>query len=301
MRKVAIVVLFLFAAAAVAGCSSRNEESAGTTAGGGGEGAVADKARGTSVGSARQAVGGGSSAAPQVRLSVPEVGPQIVKTASLRLSIKRGDFDATIEEAGSIAAGLGGFVVSSSASQGSEQRLVRGTIVVRVPARSYDDAISSLRALGKVDARSENGQDVSQEFVDLQARIRQLQAVESQLLELLDDANTVGAALAVQRQLSEVQLQLEQARGRLQYLDDQVAFATISLAIHERIVAVPKTENGGFGILDAWSKAGHGFLTVIGWTFVVLATAAPLILLLVAAFFLGRALIGSPRLRRRPV
>jgi hypothetical protein len=300
MRKVANVVLFLLAAATIVGCSSRNEEAAGTTAGGGGEGAaVADKARGTSFGAAGHVAGGG--AVPQVRSSVPEVGSQIVKTASLRLSIKRGEFDATIDDVGSIAAGLGGSVVSSSASQGSEQRLVRGTIVVRVPARSYEEAISSLRALGKVEARNENGQDVSQEFVDLQARIRQLQAVESQLLELLDDANTVGAALAVQRQLSEVQLQLEQARGRLQYLDDQVAFATISLAIHERIVAAPKTENGGFGILDAWSKAGHGFLTVIGWTFVVLATAAPLILLLVVAFFLGRALIGSPRLRRRPV
>ena len=301
MRKLVVIVLFVLAAGAVAGCSSGNEEgAAGSTSGSGEAVAPAADVAEDAFGTGRKVGGGGSASPAQVRSSLPEVGPQIVKTASLRVSVKRGDFDATIDEAGSIAAGLGGFVVSSSASQGSEQRLVRGTIVVRVPARSYDDAIGSLRALGKVEARTEQGQDVSQEFVDLEARVRQLQAVESQLLELLDRADTVGAALAVQRQLSEVQLQLEQARGRLQYLDDQVAFATISLAVHERILAAPKSENGGFGIVDAWSKAGHGFLAVIGWTFVVLATAAPVVLLLGLAFLLVRSLVRNPRLRRRP-
>jgi hypothetical protein len=100
----------------------------------------------------------------------------------------------------------------------------------------------------------------------------------------------VGAALAVQEQLSQVQLELEQARGRLQYLDDQVAFATISLGIHERLVPVAtKKDEGGFRIVEAWSKAASGFLAVLGWTFVVLATAAPIVLVLALAFLLGRA------------
>jgi hypothetical protein len=210
-------------------------------------------------------------------------------------------FDETVLEARSIATALGGFVVDSSASQGPAQRLVGGTLVIRVPARSYGDAIESLQALGRVEARTESGQDVSQEYVDLRARIRQLQAVESQLLELLDRADTVGAALAVQERLSQVQLELEQARGRLQYLDDRVAFATISLAIHERLVPVPAAGHDGFGIVDAWSKAGHGFLAVIGWTFVVVATAAPIVLLVVLALLLVRmGLRGRPTWLRRP-
>jgi hypothetical protein len=230
-------------------------------------------------------------ASPSSGVSVPEIGPKIVQTGSLRLSVRSGRFDDAIDEARSISAGLGGFVVSSSASQGSFQRLVRGTLVVRVPARSYAEAMKSFAALGRVEGRQESGQDVSQEYVDLGARVRQLEAVEAQLLQLLDRAKTVGAALAVQRELSQIQLELEQAKGRLNYLDDQVAFATISLDVHERLIGAKKTGGGGrFGIVDAWSKAADGFLAVIGWTFVVVATAAPLLILIALGLLLARVL-----------
>jgi Domain of unknown function (DUF4349) len=283
MRKLGTIVLLVLALAFAAGCTSDNEDEAGGAGGGGTAPAAAEDSA-----SLRDTGGGNAAVGDPVPSTVPPVGPQVVQTASLRLAVERGEFDAAIDEAGSVAAGLGGFVVSSTASQGSEKRLVRGTIVVRVPSGSYDEAIEALRSLGKVEARTESGQDVSQEFVDLGARIRHLQAVESQLLTLLDRANTVAAALAVQRQLSQVQLELERARGRLQYLDDRVAFATISLEIHELVLPVAEKEDGGFGIVEAWKKAGQGFLAVIGWTFVVLATAAPIVLLLALAFLLGR-------------
>lgn len=297
MGKLVTIVLLALALAVAAGCTSGgDDQSAGGGGGSAGPAAVEDSA-------SKEASGGGDLAvAEPLPSTVPEVGPQVVQTAALRVAVKRGEFDGAIDEAGSIAAGLGGFVVSSSASQGSEKRLVRGTIVVRVPAGSYDEAIEALRNLGKVEARTESGQDVSQEFVDLGARIRHLQAVETQLLELLDRANTVAAALAVQRQLSQVQLELEQARGRLQYLDDRVAFATISLEIHEQVLPVAEKDDGGFGIVEAWKKAGAGFLAVIGWTLVVLATAAPIVVLLALAFLLGRlALKRFSWPARRPV
>ena len=301
MRKFVALVLLVLAAGAVAGCSSGQGEegaAAGTTVAGG-EAGASDVSVGAGAG---REVKRAAASAPRSMSGVPEIGPQIVQTASLRLSVPRGRFDETIDEAHAIADGLGGSVVSSSASQGPEQRLVRGTLVIRVPADGYADALRSLKALGRVEALTETGEDVSQEFVDLRARVRQLQAVESQLLELLDRADSVGAALAVQRELSQVQLELEQARGRLQYLGDRVAFATISLALHERIVPVATGGDEGFGIVDAWSKAGHGFLAVVGWTFVVLATVAPVVLLLVLAFLLVRMGLRArpPWLRRWP-
>lgn len=301
MRKLVFIILVVLAAVAVAGCSSGGEDAgsgAGATVGG-------DEAGGAF----RSAVAGGATEADKALPSsqrnvsgVPEIGPQIVQTSSVRLSVQRDRFDETVDEARSIAAGLGGFVVSSSASQGTAQRLVRGTLVLRIPARSYAEAMKSLAALGRVESRRENGQDVSQEYVDLRARVRQLQAVERQLLELLDRANTVGAALAVQQQLGQVQLDLEQARGRLQYLDDQVAFSTISLDLHERVLPVSTSSGGHFGIVDAWSKAASGFLAVLGWTFVVLATAAPLVVILAVALFLARVAFRKrfPLPGRRP-
>jgi hypothetical protein len=297
MRKLVAIALLALAAGMVAGCESRSDGEGGEA---GGTLPKADAAQRAVV--QGDAVAGALEGTVTSSSSVPEIGPRIIQTASLRLSVPRGRFDEAIDEARSTAGRFGGFVVSSSAVQGSGQRVVQGTLVIRIPARSYGDAIESLQGLGRVEARTESGQDVSQEYVDLQARVRQLEAVESQLLELLDRANSVGAALAVQNQLNRVQLDLEQARGRLQYLDDQVAFATISLAVHERLLPVSDGGKDGFGIVDAWSKAGHGFLAVIGWTFVVLATAAPILLLLVLAFLLVRlGLRGRPPwLRRRP-
>jgi hypothetical protein len=300
MRKLVFIVLVVLVAVAAAGCSSGGDD------GGVGAGVTGDSEAGGAVPSAVADNGTGADEAlpsSQRNLSgVPDIGPQIVQTSSVRLSVQRGRFDETVDEARSIAAGLAGFVVSSSASQGSAQRLVRGTLVLRIPARNYAEAMKALASLGRVEARRENGQDVSQEYVDLRARTRQLQAVQSQLLELLDRAKTVGAALAVQQQLSQVQLDLEQARGRLQYLDDQVTLSTISLDLYERVVLVPKSGGDRFGIVDAWSRAAAGFLAVLGWTFVVLATAAPLVLILAVALFLARVAFRK-RLRwpsRRP-
>jgi uncharacterized protein DUF4349 len=287
MRKLIVIAALALVAALVVGCSSGS--GGGGQAGSTGGGAEDSSAGG---GYARSNTGaslkGTVTSARPISSTVPDIGPRIVQTASLRLSIHRGRFDETVDDARSIAAGLGGFVVSSSAAQGTARRLVRGTLVIRVPGASYAEAMKSLAALGRVEGRQESGQDVSQEYVDLKSRVRQLQAVEAQLLELLQRAKTVGAALAVQQQLSQVQLDLEQAKGRLNYLDDQVALATISLDIHEGLVPAQKRDGGGFGIVDAWSKAADGFLAVIGWTFVVLATAAPLLILLGLAILVGR-------------
>jgi uncharacterized protein DUF4349 len=280
MKKLALLVPLVLALA-VAACNSGSESTAGSTAGG----------RDVAEGSVEASAGGAGSKAydgsAQVS-AVPQVGPQIVKTASLGLGIAHGSFDDKVGEAHAVADSFGGFVVQSFASQGSGNRIAEGSLVLRIPAESYDAALSRLRGLGKVESLEESGQDVSKEFVDLNARIRQLRAVEAQLLQLLQQANDVPAALAVQSQLSQVQLDLEQARGRLQYLDNRVAFATISMSMHELVVLPPKGD--GFSIVDTWATAGAAFLTVVGWIFIGIAVVAPVLVLLGLGFLVGREL-----------
>ena len=282
MKKLALLVPLVLALA-VAACNSGNSDNA-ASGGTGGGGDVAE-------GSAEASPGGAAPKASDSQVSssaVPQVGPQVVKTASLRLGIAHGSFEDKVGEAHAVADSYAGFVVESFASQGSGKRIAEGSLVLRIPAESYDSALSRLRELGKVESLEESGQDVSKEFVDLNARIRQLRAVEAQLLELLQRADDVPAALAVQNQLSQVQLDLEQARGRLQYLDNRVAFATISMSMHELGVVVPK--DGGFKIVDAWATAGSAFLTVVGWLFIGIAVAAPVLILLGLGFLVGRVI-----------
>lgn len=291
MRKILLALLVAALALAAAACSGGDADSDG--AGDAGvaaaeTGVVEDESGGEAEPAAQRSGGGGS---------LPSVGPHVIQTASLSLSVRRGEFRATVDRARTVALGLGGFVVSSSASQGTDRRLVAGTLVVRVPERSYAQAIERLSDLGRVEAREESGQDVSQELVDLEARARHLAAVERQLLELLERADTVAAALAVQSELNGVQLELEQARGRLSFLDDQVAFATISLDVHERQV-VAAGDGGGWGIVDAWRTAGHGFVTVVGWILVAAATIAPLLVLLALLYLAARLAARRPLFRR---
>ena len=253
----------------------------------------------------REAESGGGQDAVAVAQgsSVPSVGPRVIQTASLTLSVPRNDFEKVVDRARLLATSSGGFVVESSASQsGDERRLVRGTLVLRIPERSYSRVMEQLSGLGRVEGREEAGQDVSQEFVDLEARERHLEAVEGQLLNLLDQTNTVAEALTVQSQLNQVQLDLEQARGRLQYLEDQVAFATISLDVRERQVAAAADDGGPWSIVDAWGTAAHGFVTVGGWILVAAATIAPVVILLFLGFLGGRLVLrrGIPGIKGTP-
>ena len=306
MRKVLLVLLVGLLAFGAAACSGGDDDESGGAAadyGAAEEEAPMDAAQ--SDGGGEEAGGGGGDDAVAVaqETAVPSVRPRVIQTAALSLSVPRNEFDKVIDQARLLASSSGGFVVESSASQsGDERRLVTGSLVIRVPEQSYARVMERLSGLGRVEAREEAGQDVSQEFVDLEARVRHLEAVEAQLLSLLDDTNTVAEALTVQSQLNQVQLDLEQARGRLQYLDDQVAFATISLDVRERQVVAAAADGGPWSIVDAWGTAARGFVTVVGWILVAAATIAPVVLLLVLAFFGARFAYrrGAPGVKRTP-
>lgn len=280
-RTFGISAVLLLSLALLAGCSSRSDGSAAGTsasgaaapepaaAGGGAAEPVSDEAGGESPG-------------------LPSVGSKIVRTASLSLTVAPGAFEDAVAEARTTVTGIGGFVASSETRRAGEGKPMRGSFVVRVPADAYDRALRRLGELGRVDAREEHGDDRAAEYVDLEARARHLEAVERQLLALLGRAETVQSALAVQSQLDSAQLELEQARGRLRLLDDQVAYATIALALRERPAAVP-AGGGGWAVGQAALAGARAFATVAEWTLVAVAAAAPFVLLAFAVFFAYRA------------
>ncbi len=125
---------------------------------------------------------------------------------------------------------LGGYVVSVQTS-GSDENL-RSTIVFRVPSDQFETALSGVEGLAnKVFSRSVSGDDVTEEFVDLESRLRNLEATRDRLLDLLTRATRVEDALQVNSALTDVQGQIEQIRGRMQYLTTSAAFSTISVEL----------------------------------------------------------------------
>ncbi|HLM33083.1 MAG TPA: DUF4349 domain-containing protein [Gaiellaceae bacterium] len=281
MRRLLPILFLCITAMAIAACSSGSDEA--SSEGGSADDALEYAASPEDVGTVQ--TGGGSLAAGETTRSAtakpgtPGIGPRIIKMATVRLSVRRGDFQGAVDEARAIAAATGGFVVSSSQSQG-EKRLMNGSLVLRVPERRYETVMKQLGDVGRLDGRRENAQEVSAEFVDLQSRKRHLEAVERQLLVLLERAESVPAALAVQSKLNDTQLQLEETRGRLRYLDDQTSFATISVNLRERL---PVAAAGRDGIVETWRDGAEAFAHVAGRTFVAVATIAPILILLALA------------------
>jgi hypothetical protein len=145
----------------------------------------------------------------------------VVYTA--RISMTVDDIDATLDQVKQITAIYGGFVSTVNT------RDERGSITIRVPQSKFHEAIENLEVLGEVNSRDLQGEDVTEEYVDLGAQLTALEAQESRYLEILEMGNTVDDVLKVERELKNVREEIERIQGRINYLDSRVELSTITL------------------------------------------------------------------------
>lgn len=201
---------------------------------------------------------------------LPAVGARIIKNADLRLEVERGGFKEALQDATAVADTHGGFVVSSRI-EGEKAR--RGSLVIRVPSDAFEQALGDLRELGTVQGEAISGEDVSQEFVDLEARLRNLEAQEAVLLRLMDRAETIADTIKVQQELTGIQLEVEQIKGRLAFLEDRTSFGTIAIRMREAGVVAAK-EPGQ--VERAWERALDGLVAVLSGLMTVVVFIVPL-------------------------
>jgi hypothetical protein len=230
---------------------------------------------------------------------LPATGqPKIVKNATMRLEVKKGGFRGAFDAAAAAAAAHGGFVVSSDSSV-QKGETSTGSLVLRVPADSFDAVRTDLGKLGSVKDEHLTGQDVSGQLVDLDARIRSLQAQEDAVRALMTKARTIGETIEVQGQLTQVRQQIEQLAGEKARLDNAASLATLRVELFEpgaAVVQEPKPKAETSPLRQSITAAAHGAETVASGTIIVLGWVVPLGLLALLVFGLWR-LIGG---RRRP-
>jgi hypothetical protein len=219
-----------------------------------------------------------------VGLEAPPVGPTVIKTADVAVEVERNGFGDAMATVTDIAARHGGFVVSSRRT-GEELR--RGSVTVRIPSDRFETALGEIRGLGSVKRETVSGRDVGQEFVDLEARLRNLHAQEAVLLRLFDDATSVADTIRIQSQLSGVQLEIERLEGRLRFLRDQTDLGTITVSLSEEGASAP----GRFG--SAFDRAWDGILTVLSGIVVFLGYALPIVAIGIPLWVLGRRLMRA--------
>ncbi len=181
------------------------------------------------------------------------------------LSVVVPDPSTTVDQIAQLANQLGGFVVSSSVFQTtfpeSGVTADQASITIRVPAEKMDEALKSIKQ-GATEVRSENvtGEDVTQEFTDLESSLRNLKAAEEQLLNIMDSATKTEDVLSVFNQLTQIRSEIEVTQGRIQYLSEASRLSAISVDLIPDAAAQP-LEIGGWrpeGIVkDAFTDLIH--------------------------------------------
>ncbi len=248
-------------------------------------------------------------------------GRRLVRTAELGLVIDGHDVGAAADRVAVITAALGGYVLFSYTGSPADTAVAypddgtalreddvlvaarddtgTATVTVRVPARSFETALRRFGKLGEVEYQSTSAQDVSDQMVDLEARLRHARAVERRLLRFLEQTDTIREMLAVQDRLDQVQLEIEQLTAQMDALREVVAFSTISVSLRAEGDPTPVIGAGGGvwdNFVDAWRVLGRS----AGVLLMALAAALPFALVFgsaAAAVWYGARRLGRRRSR----
>jgi len=300
---------------AAAGCSGGSGSNAESAAGGGAGGSapVAHAAATSADGGALLAPiaaptdqpavksAGGSAEPGNVAsepLKVPSLPSAVIKTGNVRLRVDHGQFGRTVHAVRDVAQRFGGYPTRSTTS-GS--KIHDGTMTIRVPARSFNDALNALEAVAHVhvSAESVTGQDVSQEFVDLRARLVNLEAQEKVLLRLMDQAQTIADSIRVENYLQNVEFQIEDVQGRIFYLQNRTSMSTITIALHEA-GKKPAPPQHASAIWKAGERSLGAAMAVVTSVIVGAGLVIPISILALLALLVGRRLAPlAPQLRAR--
>ncbi|OZM57315.1 hypothetical protein CIB95_07570 [Lottiidibacillus patelloidae] len=150
---------------------------------------------------------------------------------------------------------LGGYVIQSSIyDYGEENRTSQ--LIVRVPSKDFQHFLVKVEEFsGKVIERTVRGHDVTEEYTDLESRLKAKEIVEKRLLTFLDGANKTEDLLRISNDLARVQQEIEQIKGRINYLKNHVDYATVTIHINEKKVIVPEITKDDLNILERSQKA----------------------------------------------
>jgi hypothetical protein len=224
----------------------------------------------------------------------------VIKNADLSIIVT--DPAAAMETIGEMAEGMDGFIVYSNlykttTSQGLE--VPNANITVRVPAEKLEDAMAQIKALvedAEVDIINENisGEDVTSQVTDLESRLRNLEAAETQLQEIMEDADETEDVIAVYRELTNVRGEIEVIEGQIQYYRESARLSAISVYLQAKAAVEPITIGGwqpgveAQRAIQALVNGGRAIVDVLIW--LVLFAVPMLAIIFLPIFLIVRAI-----------
>jgi hypothetical protein len=206
---------------------------------------------------------------------------KIIRTGSMSVTVPRDGLGKAIDEVTAIADKQGGFVFSSSIATRS------GLLVLHVPAKRFDAAMTALRKIGVVKGVSIAAQDVTNQFIDLNARLKILEGRRRALQKLYLKAVSISETLRVQGALDQTQQGIEQIQGELNVIQNRTSESTIRVQLREAGVANVTTQTPVHtpSIGNAWDHAIAGFVGVIAAVVIGLGYLIPIAILALLVWF----------------
>ena len=225
---------------------------------------------------------------------------KIIRNAELTLEANAPE--EVQQKVSAIAESKGGFVINSQQSSSSSEIKVRDTVTmtIRIPAEKFNESVDEIRkSASRVVVETITGQDVTEEFLDVEARLKTKKALEAQFLEIMKQGKTVADALSVQRELATVREEIEKIEGRKRFLENQAALSTIKLRIQTPNSLTPSSSGFFYKLGQSISS---GFDAALGFVlFFVTAAIALLpflILVVLPIYLLMRYLLRKWRKQR---
>ena len=225
----------------------------------------------------------------------------IIRNKTMRIEVD--DVDAAVATLEKLAADHGGVITAMQVATDDETPIyrydettysdgaaLRGYVTIRVPADKYQAFLKGASGIGTVLYQAENANDVTQQHVDMTARLANLRAEEVRLREFFDAAKKVEEMLAIEQELSRVRGEIESLDAQVKYLERQAAMATVTIDLTEpKPLVRPSGDDWGFG--QAVTEGFRGAAGVIRVAIALIIATAPLWILALAAFFIIRALL----------
>jgi hypothetical protein len=230
---------------------------------------------GAAAGSAGMAQDGAPGRDPLQGIGQFNTGTQSMLIRTGQSFIEVESLDPAVLKVRQLAAQVNGMIANSSIIGGRDQ-IRQATFELKIPAGKYDETVSSLSTIGKVETVSSSAQDVGEEFVDITARVTNAKRLEERLISLL--ANRTGRldeVLRVERELARVREEIERYEGRLRYLSSRVAMSTLTITIHEP-GPIFGNNPGENPIVSALRRAWRNFVGLIAGLIASLGILIPL-------------------------
>jgi hypothetical protein len=286
MKKLIVIVAIVAAAAACGGGSTASSTggTALTQPAAGQPGSVAGVPSSSQYGPPATDQGSVPNVVPTVQ------GPQVIRQAQLTITVDSGSFDSKLAGVRALVQLEQGFISGTDAQSNpvTNDRIRTGVITFMVPAAKFDDTIDQLAKLGKVQNEHISGNDVSAQYVDLQARLANQEAQRNAMLALLKRAQSISDIIAVQTQIGQITGQIEQLKGQISYIEHNTTYSTVSVNLLEVGAPAQTVSQDKWGFVSALSDAAHNFVTTVNYVVTGLGAIGPILILLGLGYLLWR-------------